>query len=180
MVAVFFAEGFEIVEAITPCDILKRGSLEVKLVSVGKDKTVKSSQGIPVVCDMTLDSLDPSAVDMIILPGGMPGSDNLYANERVKAIVKKHALSGKSIAAICAAPYILGLLGLLEGGRATCYPGFESRLKGATVISQSVVRDGNILTARGAGTALEFSLAALEMMTDKSLSDKIAASIMKA
>ncbi len=180
MVAVLFAEGFETIEALTPCDILRRGGVDVRLVSTGSGKTVKSSHGIPVVCDITLDQLDPGLVDMFILPGGMPGSNNLYADERVRALVRSHALEGKPTAAICAAPYILGQLGLLQGKRATCYPGFEDRLTGASVVSASVVRDGNILTANGAGAALDFSLAALEMLTDRALSTKIATAIMKA
>lgn len=178
MVAIFLADGFEMIEALTPCDILKRAGLDVRLVSLGKEPFSVSTHKVKVTTDMVLSQIDPQTLDMIILPGGMPGADNLFANDALMTLVKNHAKADKPTAAICAAPYILGRLGLLKGRKATCYPGFEGALDGAEVLSQGVVRDGNILTAKGMGVSLPFALEATKMLCGEDKAAAVAASVM--
>ena len=157
MICIFLANGFEMIEALTPCDVLKRAGADVKLVSVTDTLAATSTHGVTVGCDLMLSDLDRDEIDMIILPGGMPGAQNLYHSEALCQLTVAHAKKGKPTAAICAAPFILGKLGLLSGKSATCYPGFEEELKGATATGESVVTDGNITTARGMGVALDFA-----------------------
>jgi len=157
MVYVFLANGFEEVEALTPVDILRRGGVDVKTVGIG-GKTVCGSHGIPVVADVCEGDVDFAALSGVVIPGGMPGTTNLDASETVKAALSVAAEKGGLMAAICAAPLVLGHAGLLDGKRATCYPGFESELHGATVCDELAVRDGNVITGKGAGAALPFAL----------------------
>lgn len=178
MVCIFLANGFEMIEALTPCDILRRAGLEVRLVSVPGTPTVLSTHKVEIRCDMTLAEVDPDKLDMIILPGGMPGAENLYACKELTELVQNHAAKGKPTAAICAAPLILGRLGLLKGRKATCYPGFEKELSGAFVSPGSVVRDAHLLTARGMGVSLPFALAAAAMLTSEAKAASVAASVM--
>lgn len=154
MIYLFLAEGFEEIEALAPLDILRRAGQCVKTVGV-TGSTVTGAHAIPVVCDVTVDSLaeQPEAV---ILPGGMPGTLNLEKSETVCRLVRQTYEQGGLVCAICAAPSILGHMGLLAGKRATCFPGFEKDLLGAELSPDSVCRDGNIITAKGAGVALDF------------------------
>lgn len=165
MVYVFLANGFEEIEALTPLDCLRRCELEVLTVGVG-GRVVTGSHGIKVVAD--IDDFEiklDESLDMIILPGGMPGTLNLEKSEIVQGAVDYCAQNGIPIAAICAAPSILGHKGLLEGKRATCYPGFEEQLYGAEVVTDApCVRDGSIITACGMGAALEFSCEIISML----------------
>ncbi len=163
MVYVFLANGFEEVEALTPVDILRRGGVEVKTVGIG-GKTVTGSHGIPVTADLTEDEIDYTALSGVVLPGGMPGTKNLDASETVKTALVAADEQGALIAAICAAPSVLGHAGLLRGKRATCFPGFESELDGATVCTDLAVTDGNVVTGKGAGAALPFALAVLAVL----------------
>lgn len=161
MVYVFLADGFEEIEALTPVDLLRRAGAEVVTVGV-TGKTVTGSHNIAVTADITADQalaeLDRATPEMIVLPGGLPGADNLNASDCVDAFIRKCNESGAIIAAICAAPYILGVRGILKGRMATCFPGFEDRLIGAQHFDCDVIRDHNIITGRAMGAATEFAL----------------------
>ena len=140
MVYVLLAEGFEEVEALTPVDLLRRAGVETRLVGV-TGATVCGARGINVVTDLSMDEVDLAKADMLVLPGGMPGTTNLYADKRVTDAVRTMADAGKYVAAICAAPsIILGGMGLLEGKKATCYPGMEDGMKGSTPVKAKIGR----------------------------------------
>lgn len=156
MVYVFLADGFEEVEAIAPVDILRRAGIEVKTVAVTPTgKSVRGAHGITVTADIEKDEVKDN-FDMIVLPGGMPGTLNLEKSPVVQKCIDSAAARGAYIAAICAAPSILGHKGLLSGKKAVCYPGFEKDLKGAKVMSSKVCKDGKIITGIGPGAAFEF------------------------
>ena len=161
MVYVFLADGFEEIEALTPVDVLRRAGAKVATVGV-TGKTVRGSHGIAVTADLTADeakaALGGETPEMIVLPGGMPGADNLNASDVVDAFIKKCAEDGAYIGAICAAPYVLGVRGVLKGHMATCFPGFDDRLEGAEYYDCDVIRDHNIITGRAMGAATEFAL----------------------
>lgn len=160
-VAVLAADGFETIECLTVVDVLRRGGVRATLVSVMDTREVVTSQQIPVTCDCTFDEIDFSEYDYVVLPGGMPGATNLRTDARVCDLVREFAAT-KHVAAICAAPFILAELGVLEGHRATCFPGFERDFPaGSFAGERTVVRDGNIITASGMGQALPFALAIL-------------------
>lgn len=178
MVYLFLAEGFEEIEALCVLDLLRRAKVDIKTVGV-TGKTVNGSHGIPVICDVMENELCiDDSFDMIILPGGLPGSDNLHTSKVVDAFIKKASETDKFICAICAAPYILGVRGLLKGKKATCYPGFENRLEGAICQNIGVVRDGKIITARAMGSAIDFALEIVEALLGKEAREKIRASIL--
>lgn len=158
----FLAPGFEEIEAIATIDILRRAGLDVSSVSITGDLKVTGAHGISVEADCLYPEIDFSQAEMLVLPGGMPGTKNLNVHEGLKAALTQHAKAGKPLAAICAAPMILGQLGLLDGKEATCYPGNEVHLKGATLSEYMVVQDGNIITASGPGVAAEFALQIVE------------------
>lgn len=172
MIYLFLADGFEEVEAITPVDYIRRCGLEISTVGV-TGKKVKGAHGITIAADRTIDEFDPqSENDMIILPGGLDGTNNLRSNDKVIESIKNFNIKS-SIAAICAAPSILGELNLLNGKKACCYPGFEYSLKGAQISFDAVVTDGNIITSRGAGTASQFSFAIIKYLLGKEKADEI-------
>ncbi len=177
MVYVFLAGGCEEIEALTPVDILRRGGAEVVTVGVG-GKIIRSSHGINIEADITENEvvLDDE-VEGIVLPGGMPGTINLEHSACVQKSVQFCAQRGLMIGAICAAPSILGHCGLLAGKEATVYPSFEEELKGAVLSSSYVVRDGNIITARGMGVSVDFGLALLAAVRGSAASDKVRKSI---
>ena len=157
MVYVFLADGFEEVEALTPVDYLRRAGVEVITVGVGSLK-IKGAHAITVVCDASEENITPDAsVEGIVLPGGMPGTVNLENSSVVQDFITYCADNRKMLAAICAAPSILGHRHLLEGRKAVCFPGFENDLYGADVQSGYSVTDENIITAKGAGSASEFA-----------------------
>ncbi len=161
-VTIFLADGFEEVEALTVSDILRRAKADVALVSIKDTKEVESSRGVKVVADATFDEMDFSETRILVLPGGMPGTNNLQAFKPLEELVLAHAAAGKTVAAICAAPKILGALGMLKGRRACCHPGFEKELIGADVImNRPAVLDGNIITGRSMGCAIPFGLTVL-------------------
>ncbi len=162
MIYVYLANGFEEVEAITPIDLLRRAEKKVITVGVG-DNIIVSSHGIPVVTD-TIAQEAPltNELEMIILPGGMPGTLNLEKSEYVQAAIDFCMEKNITIGAICAAPSILGHKGILNGKKAVCYTGFETQLEGAITSDDAVAVDGNIVTSRGAGTAMEFALTLVE------------------
>ena len=156
---VFLATGFEEVEAIGTIDVLRRGGMHVVTVSMTGAATVKGGHDIPVVADGLFEDLSYADADILVLPGGGP---MLNDYEALKKEIVRHHDAGKPLAAICAAPLVFGGLGLLEGKRATCYPGFEEYLKGATVVNVPTVTDGSIITGRGPGLVFDFGLAILE------------------
>ncbi len=178
LVYVFLAPGFEEAEAITPYDMLLRAGLDVKTVAVSDGLGVRSAHGVLIHADTTIDALDSTVPDMVVLPGGMPGAKNLYENRTVCRFVTDAAKRGAFIGAICAAPLIPGRLGLLKGKKATCYPGFEDQLEGAVFAGGKVVRDGTVITAAGMGVALEFGAALIEALCGKEAADRVLAQIM--
>ena len=159
MLYCFLAQGFEETEAIAPIDLLRRAGIDVRTVGVGA-KTVAGSHGIPVVCDLTEDEITlNAALEGVILPGGMPGTLNLEKSAAVQSALDYCAANGRLLCAICAAPSVLGHKGYLKGKEAIAFPGFEKELAGARISSRSVVTDGSVITAKGAGVAVEFGLA---------------------
>ena len=172
MIYVFLADGFEEMEALTPVDMLRRVGLEVKTVGV-TGKTVTGAHGIPVVADLTAWEIEISPVDGVVLPGGMPGTLNLEKSQVVQSMIDLCHQNGKLIAAICAAPSVLGHKGVLNGKKAVCYDGFETQLFGADVQNTPVCRDGNIITAVGAGAAYTFGFALAEAFANKDKATKI-------
>ncbi|MCI8387444.1 MAG: DJ-1/PfpI family protein [Clostridiales bacterium] len=180
MVYLFLANGFEEIEALCPLDLLRRAGVNVMTVGVG-EKVVRGSHGIEVIADITTFEaeklLEKNPADMVILPGGMPGTLNLKADEIVNKFIKYVVENDKFLAAICAAPSILGELGLLRGKEAICFPGFEDKLDGAVISGKSVVRDGKIITAKGMGVALEFGLALVSALVDDATAEQLRASV---
>ena len=173
MITVFLANGFEEVEAITPVDIMRRAGLDVRTVSIYDSPMVTGAHKVPIQTDMVFCQVDFSQVDLIVLPGGLPGSTNLNAHEGLREALVKHYESGKRIAAICAAPMVFGSLGLLEGKRATCYPGCESTMTGAEYTKQLVTIDGNIITGEGPAAAFPYAYAILEIFAGKAVADQL-------
>lgn len=163
-IAVFFAEGYEEIEALTVVDLCRRAGIEVDMVSVTDSLTVTSSHKVPVIMDRFLKDVDFDSLDMLVLPGGMPGTKNLEKVPELMRALKAFAANGKYIAAICAAPSVFGHLGLLVDKRACCYPGFEGELQGAWVRYNPCETDGKIITGRGMGCAIDFSLAIIQAL----------------
>ena len=177
MVYIFLANGFEEIEALCVLDLLRRAGVPTKTVGID-EKIVMGSHKIPVVCDMEdIELTGFEDFDMIILPGGLPGANNLDASEVVEKFINRAVDEDKFISAICAAPFILGKRGILNGKRATCYPGFENELIGATVINEGCVRDGKIITAKAMGKSHDFALEIVEALLGKEKRDNISASI---
>ena len=164
MIYMFLANGFEEVEALCPLDILRRAGLDVTTVAVGGGELVVGSHGIAVQADIPDTLYRDATPDMIILPGGMPGTKNLDESRVVDTALRAAAASSAPMAAICAAPMVLGKRGYLKGKRAICFPGFEQYLDGATIADTRVVRDGNTVTAAGMGVALDFGLALVALL----------------
>ena len=174
---VFLADGFEEIEAIVPIDIFRRAQIETKTVSVSDNKLVRGAHNISVMADCLFSETDFSEIDLLYLPGGMPGTKNLDEHEGLKKLIQLQADGNIKIAAICAAPSILGKMNLLNGKEAICYPGFEDKLSGAVLSTEKLVKSGNISTAKGAGVALQFALKLVEELKGKEAADKIAESI---
>lgn len=177
MIACFLANGFEEIEALTPVDCLRRCELNVTTVGVGSC-LIKGSHGVTVMTDTDDGMFVPDeTLEMVILPGGMPGTLNLEASKCVQSTIDYCVEHNIPIAAICAAPSILGHKGILKGKNAVCYPGFESELYGATISNATCVTDGNIITACGMGAALEFSYAIIDKLISKERADLLKAAI---
>ena len=172
-VCVFLADGFEEIEALTVVDLLRRAEIEVTTVSITDSKTVHGAHGIDVIADKLFEEANFEVQDMLVLPGGMPGTLNLGAHAGLKEELAKAFAEGKFLAAICAAPSVLGKYGFLIGRKATSYPGFEKKLVGAEYVTEAVAVDGNIITSRGMGTAIPFSLALIEQLLDAKTAAKI-------
>ncbi len=177
MLYAFLAKGFEEVEAIAAIDVIRRAEIEIFTVGIGS-KIVCGSHNIPVFCDLDESeiSLDDN-IDGILLPGGMPGTLNLENNATVNNFIDYCALNNKLICAICAAPSVLGHKGLLEGKKAVCFPGFENELKGAEISSDFVVTDGNTITAKGMGSAVDFGVSIVKYFKGDERAEKLKASL---
>jgi 4-methyl-5(b-hydroxyethyl)-thiazole monophosphate biosynthesis len=176
--ALFLAEGFEETEAVALVDVLRRGQVMVEIVSITGNLVVCGSHQIRVNADTLFEDASFDDVDMLILPGGIPGSNNLNAFEPLKELLRKFNSQQKPIAAICAAPFILGEMGLLEGKEAICYPGYESKLTGATISDKRVVISGNMLTSLGLISAVDFGLAIVKYLHGDEVSTKVSAGLL--
>ena len=176
MVYVFLADGFEIIEALAPVDMLRRAKIDVKTVGVSSE-IVTSSCGVGVKCDMTIDEFDFYDVEAVVLPGGMPGTLNLENSSAVQKVIDNANNTNAFICAICAAPSILGHKGLLNGKKAVCFPGFENSLEGCESCHEYVVTDGKFITAKGAGVCIDFGLEIVKQLRGGELSDEIRKSI---
>lgn len=179
-VLVPLAPGCEELEAVTIIDLLRRAGIEV--ISAGLDAgPIKASRGVVLLADTTLDEALKHDYDMIVLPGGGPGADRLDHDPRIEAALKNMAAAGKYTAAICAAPKVLGRIGLLAGKRATSYPGFVDRMQlpGVTYLSDAVVQDGKVITSRGPGTAMDFALHLIEVLAGSARRDEVEAGLVR-
>lgn len=173
----FFADGFEEIEGLTVVDLLRRAEIEIETVSITDKTEVTSSHNITVKTDKIFSEINIEKADVLFLPGGVPGTPNLAAHEGLVQALKAFNQSGKRIAAICAAPSILGELGMLHGKKATCYPGYEDKLLGAEYVREKAVTDGNITTARGMGAAIDFGLELIRILVSREKADEIAEAI---
>lgn len=174
-VYVFLANGFEDVEALIPVDVLRRGGVKVVTVSVvNGSQVVETAHRVKIEADTMFADCDFSDADLLLLPGGMPGASNLNDHEGVRQVLLKQNAAGRKVAAICAAPLVLGGLGILRGKRATCYPGFEQTLEGATYTADLWTVDGNVTTGEGPAAAFPFAYSLLAQLTDEATAQQIA------
>lgn len=176
-VCVFLADGFEEIEGLTVVDILRRAGVSVTMMSVTGNRMIKGSHGITVEADVLFDGADAAKADMLVLPGGMPGTLTLKQHDGLNELLRSFYDQGKYIAAICAAPSILGEMGMLQGRKACSYPTFEGSLEGADVHQIPVVTDGNITTGRGMGAAIPFALRLTEILRGKDKAEEVRESI---
>lgn len=167
----FFADGFEEIEAFTAIDVLRRAGLNVEMVTITGEEVVMGAHDVPVLCDSFYKDCDFSDADLLLLPGGMPGAATLSKHDGLNQLVTDFVKANKPVAAICAAPMVLGKLGLLKGKKVTCYPGFEQYLEGAECTGAQVEKDGNIITGIGPGGAMDFALTVVDTLLGK---DKVA------
>lgn len=172
MVYLFLADGFEIIEALAPVDMLRRAKIDVQTVGV-TGKTVCSSCGVEVNADITMDEFEYHDVDAVVLPGGMPGTINLENSAAVQSAIDKAVENQAFVCAICAAPSVLGHKGLLKGKEAIAFPGFEDALDGAVLSDKYVVTDGKFITAKGAGVATQFGLEIVRALTDDEMAENV-------
>ena len=176
MIYVFFADGFEEIEALSTVDILRRAGLEVKMIGVNNN-IITGAHGVSIITDIRENDVNKEDIDAIVLPGGMPGTVNLEHSNELKDIIAYANENNKYIAAICAAPSILGHMGILNGKEAVCFPGFENELRGASILSDPVCVSQNIITARGPGVSNEFALKLVEIMCGAKLASKVKVSM---
>lgn len=174
----FLATGFEEIEALGTIDILRRGGVRVVTVSIMGDLNVMGAHNIPVIADYVFEDADFSMADVLILPGGIPGSNHLNTCTRLKELVLKKYKEDKLLAAICAGPMVLGGLGLLKGRKATCFPNFEPTMIGAIPIDEGVVQDGNIITSKGPGFVFDFGLTILKNLRNEEIAEEVAAALL--
>jgi protein deglycase len=172
-VAIHLAEGFEETEAVSTIDVIRRAGVNVIIVSITGKLIVTGNHNISVQTDKLFEDVNYDNISMIILPGGMPGAKNLDNHDSLKQIIKSFYDKGKYLSAICAAPLVFGNLGILDGEKAVCYPGFEKHLKGADIQKDLVVESGQFITARGPGAALKFGIKIVERLLDKATAEKI-------
>ena len=176
MVVMILGTGFEPVEAIAPCDVLRRGGVEVQLAGIG-GTMIEAGHGVTVKADCAVEEADFENAEMVILPGGLGGVRSILGCEAALNAVKKAYAAGKFVAAICAGPTILAQLHITDGKTATCYPGCETQMRSAKCVSQDVARDGNVITGRAAGAAIPFGLALLEALRGEEKAKEIAGAI---
>ena len=165
-IGIFMADGCEEIEGLTVVDIVRRAKMEIVMISITGKREVTSSHQVTFLTDALAAEVDYDTLDGIVLPGGMPGTLNLQADETVNKVIRQFAADGRLVCAICAAPSVLGAAGILEGKCATCHPGFEEKLTGAKVEEKEVVVDGNVITSRGMGTAIPFALEIVRYFAD--------------
>ncbi len=165
-IGIFMADGCEEIEGLTVVDIVRRAKMEIVMISITGKREVTSSHQVTFLTDALAAEVDYDTLDGIVLPGGMPGTLNLQADETVNKVIRQFAAEGRLVCAICAAPSVLGAAGILEGKWATCHPGFEEKLTGAKVEEKEVVVDGNVITSRGMGTAIPFALEIVRYFAD--------------
>jgi len=178
-VALYLAKGFEEIEALVTADVLRRADIEVDLVAVEGELKVIGAHNITVIADILIGQVSHEKYDMMILPGGMPGTLNLDSSKVLKRQIIDFDLEGKYIGAICAAPLVIGKMGFLEDRQATCYPGVESQLFGAIYRGDlDVVVDGNFITSRGPGTAILFALKLVELLKGKEIKENLASDLL--
>ncbi|MDR2531370.1 MAG: DJ-1/PfpI family protein [Oscillospiraceae bacterium] len=183
MIYLLLANGFEEIEALTPADLLRRAGKQVFTVSIdggadAPDREVTGRSNIKVIADIEMAEMKlDSELEMLILPGGLPGVDNLYACDKVRNAIEFCAENNIFIASICAAPSILGKMDLLKGKKATCYPGFEKYLEGAEIFDEAVVVDGKFITARSAGVSMQFSFMLVELLCGAKAREKLGVAI---
>lgn len=177
-VYLFLADGFEEIEALATVDVLRRAGVKVTTVSINPTEMVNGAHGIPVVADALFADCSYNEADMLVLPGGMPGAANLDAHEGLRAAISAHAEAGKWLASICAAPMVYGHMGLLNGKKATCYPGFEGELAGATYTATPVEKDGNIITGKGPAVVLPFAYALAEVLVGEEVVAQVKAGML--
>ena len=175
-VYVFCADGFEEVEGLTAVDLLRRAGVSVTMVSIMGRTKITGARNISVNTDILIEDIKEEA-DMLVLPGGMPGTNYLRDHEGLAELLKKQYEAGKWVAAICAAPSVFGELGILNGKEAVCYPGFEERLTGATIGEGTVAVTDHVITSRGMGTAIDFAAALIARLQDEKKAEEIKASI---
>lgn len=176
-VFLFLAEGFEEIEAIAPIDIFRRADIKVTTVSVTTQLSVTGAHGVTVMADKLFNEVDFSGNNLLFLPGGMPGTANLENHTGLKKLIEQHANKEGKIAAICAAPSILGKMDLLGGKEATCYPGFEKYLYNSKISENTIVKSENVFTAKAAGVAVQFALKLVQELKGKDIADNVSKSI---
>lgn len=173
MIYIILGTGFEEMEALVPCDLLRRGKVDVRLVGIG-GLEITGGHGITVKADCTEQEADWSAAELLVLPGGLGGVASIEGSKTVMDAIRAHE---GPLAAICAAPTVLARLGLTDGLRATCYPGMEEQMGNAQMLAEDTVADGRILTGRAAGAAFSFGLALLERLQGREVADRVAAEV---
>lgn len=172
-IGIFMANGCEEIEGLTVVDLVRRAGIDITMISISGNREVTGSHNVTFLADAAKNEVDYGELEGIVLPGGMPGTLNLGADETVVQVIRQFAREGKLLAAICAAPSVLGQEHILDGKNATCHPGFEDQLLGAAWQEEPVVVDGNIITSRGMGTAIEFGLAVVRYFTDDGTVEKL-------
>lgn len=172
MVYILLGKGFEEIEAVSPCDILRRGGVEVQFAGID-GRLITGGNGITVQADCTVEEMDLNKMDMIVLPGGLGGVHSILGSETAMNAVRHAYENGKYVAAICAAPTILAGLGITDGRRAVCYPGMEDQMGSAVMVDADAVEDGKVLTGRAPGAALEFGYLLLRTLKDAETAEKV-------
>ena len=176
-VYIFLADGFEEIEGLTVVDLLRRAGIDITMVSITGSKEITGAHNIKVIADELFDETGYNNAKMLVLPGGMPGTTHLLEHKKLCELLLRHNSEDKMIAAICAAPSVLGMHGILEGKKVTCYPGFEDKLIGANYTNEKVVKDKNVITSKGLGTAIDFAASIIEHYQGKEAADMIKSSI---
>lgn len=176
-IGIFMADGCEEIEGLAVVDIVRRANMDITMISINGKKKVTGSHNVVFLADTLAAEVDFEEFDAIVLPGGGVGTQNLAADETVNQVIKKFAAEGKLVCAICAAPSVLGAAGILRGKEATCYPGFEDKLTGASVSEDAVVTDGNIITGRGMGAAIPFALEIVRYLQGEEAAEAIRSGI---